>query len=240
MYGNSGGYKVSEGMSNKDNCVATGTKELNILPTKCKAFLFDMGISTARVFLSNEEGELATKYQDWHKLTTNENQSAGRRAYQITTGCAHIYLVKMRNKILDSLKTDNGPGHKESRQGRPCMAKALYPRNKTNSSQKAQDGSTVVKELRSASSGFSLTPESRPSASAMEAEKHNPKVAGKKMNLGIKEKAMERKDVIRPSHFQMLTITRTNFKTNCEPQRRRLCPNISQLQTHIQDILIFF
>jgi hypothetical protein len=37
----------------------------------------------------------------------------------------------------------------------------------------------VAKELRSASSGFSLKPESRPSAAAVEAENHNPKVAGK-------------------------------------------------------------
>jgi hypothetical protein len=41
-----------------------------------------------------------------------------------------------------------------------------------------------VKEIRSASSGFSLTPESRPSAAAVEAEKHNPKVAGKKKEYG--------------------------------------------------------
>jgi hypothetical protein len=71
-----------------------------------------MGISTARVVLSNELGELATKYRAWHKLTAKKNQSAGRPASQITTGCARIYLVKMRNKIRDSLKTENGPGHK--------------------------------------------------------------------------------------------------------------------------------
>jgi hypothetical protein len=86
-------------MSNKDNYGATGTKKLNIFPTKCKSFLFDMGIPTASIFLSNEVGELATKYQYWHKLTANKNQSAGRPASQITTGCARIYLVKMRNKI---------------------------------------------------------------------------------------------------------------------------------------------
>jgi hypothetical protein len=167
-------------MSNKDNCGAAGIKELNIFSTKCKAFLFYMGISIAIVFLSNELGELATRYQAWHKLTADKNQSAGRPASQITTGCARIYLVKMRNKIRDSLNTENGPGHKESRQGRTGMAEALDPRNKKNSLQRAQDGSTVVKELRSASSGFSLTPESRPSVAAVEAEKHNPKVAGKK------------------------------------------------------------
>jgi hypothetical protein len=63
------GSKVSEGMSNKDNCGATGIKELNILPTKCKSFLFYMGIYTASI--SNAVGELATKYQAWHKLTAN-------------------------------------------------------------------------------------------------------------------------------------------------------------------------
>jgi hypothetical protein len=71
-----------------------------------------MGIYTAIFFLSNEVGELATKYQAWHKLTADKNKSAGRPASQITTGCARIYLVKMRNKIRDSLKTENGPGHK--------------------------------------------------------------------------------------------------------------------------------
>jgi hypothetical protein len=54
------------------------------------------------------------------------------------------------------------------------MAKALDPRNKNNSLQRAQAGSTVVKEIRSASSGFSLPLEARPSAADVEAEKHNP------------------------------------------------------------------
>jgi hypothetical protein len=53
-----------------------------------------MGISTTSVFLSNEVGELATKYQAWHKLTEEKNKSAGRIASQITTGCARIYLFK--------------------------------------------------------------------------------------------------------------------------------------------------
>jgi hypothetical protein len=118
-----------------------------------------MGIFAASVFLSNEVGELATKYQAWHKLTAGKNQSAGRPASQVTTGCARIYLVKMRNKIRDSLKTENGPGHRESRQSRPCMAKALDTKNKNNSLERAQDGSTVGNELRSASSVFSLSPE---------------------------------------------------------------------------------
>jgi hypothetical protein len=177
--GNSGGCKGSEGMYNKDNCGAAGMQQLNILPTKCKAFIFDLGISTAILFLSNEVGELATKYQAWHKLTAEENQSVGRPASQITTGCAPIYLVKMRNKIRDSLKAKNGSVFGESRQGRPGMDKDLDPRNKANQSQRVQAGITVVKELRSASSGYSLKPESRPYAAAVEAEKHNPKVAGK-------------------------------------------------------------
>jgi hypothetical protein len=112
MDGNSGGCKGSAGMHNKDNCGAAGTKELNILPTKCKAFLFDMGISTAIFLLSNEVGELVTKYKSWHKLTVDKNQSAGRPASQITTGCARICLVKMHNKIRDSLKAENGPVHR--------------------------------------------------------------------------------------------------------------------------------
>jgi hypothetical protein len=58
-----------------------------------------MGISKARVFLYNELGELATKYQTWHKLTANENQSDGIPACQITIGYARIYLIKMRNEI---------------------------------------------------------------------------------------------------------------------------------------------
>jgi hypothetical protein len=60
------------------------------------------------------------------------------------------------------------------------MAKALDPRNKNNSLQRAQAGSAVVKELRNASSGFSLTPESMPSSAAVEIEKHKTKVAVKK------------------------------------------------------------
>jgi hypothetical protein len=144
-----------------------------------QSIFFDMGISTASVFLSNEVGELATKYQAWHKLRADKNQSAGRPASQITTGCAHIYLVKVRNKIRDFLKAENGPVHRESIQVRPCMAKDLDPHNKTNQSRRVQAGSTVVKEIRSASSGFSLKSESRPSTAAVEAKKHNPKVAGK-------------------------------------------------------------
>jgi hypothetical protein len=58
--------------------------------------------------------------------------------------------------------------------------------------------------------------------------------------MGIKDKAMERKVMILPNNYRMLTTTRTNFKTNCGPQRRRLCQKKSQLQPPIQPILIFF
>jgi hypothetical protein len=97
MDGKTGESKVSEGMSNKDNCGAAGTKELNTLPTKCKSLLFDMGISTAIALISNEVGELATQYQAWNKLTADKKKSAGRPASQISTECAPIYLVRMRN-----------------------------------------------------------------------------------------------------------------------------------------------
>jgi hypothetical protein len=156
MDGNSGGCKGSEGMHNKYNCGAAGTKELNILPTKCKAFIFDMGISMVIVFLSTELGEMATKYQAWHKLTDEENQSVWIPASQITTGCARIYLVKMRNKIRDSLKAENGSVHRESRQGLPGMAKDLDPRNKTNLSQRVQAGIKLVNVNTSGKAGAQI------------------------------------------------------------------------------------
>jgi hypothetical protein len=60
------------------------------------------------------------------------------------------------------------------------MAKVLDPSNNKNLLHSFQAGIAVAKELRSSSSGFSLTPESRPSAAAVEAKKHNPKVVGKR------------------------------------------------------------
>jgi hypothetical protein len=97
--GNSGGCKISKVIDDKDNSGAAGMQHLNILPTKCKSFLFDMGIFTSSVFFSNEVGELSTKYQTWHKKMTDENQSTGRPGSQITTGCARNYFVIMRKKI---------------------------------------------------------------------------------------------------------------------------------------------
>jgi hypothetical protein len=46
-----------------------GMKQLNILPTKCETFLFDMGIFTTSIFMSTEVGKLEKKYQAWHKQT---------------------------------------------------------------------------------------------------------------------------------------------------------------------------
>jgi hypothetical protein len=59
------------------------------------------------------------------------------------------------------------------------MAKDLDPHKKANQIKKVRAGSMMVNELISVSSGFSLQPESRLSAAAVEAEKHNPKVIGK-------------------------------------------------------------
>jgi hypothetical protein len=69
MDGNSDVCKESEVVGDKDNCGVAGMQQLNILPTKCKAFLFNMGIFMASVFLSNEVGEMDLTYQSWHKLT---------------------------------------------------------------------------------------------------------------------------------------------------------------------------
>jgi hypothetical protein len=56
----------------------------------------------------------------------------------------------------------------------------MDPCNKGNSTKKVQAGDKVVKEPRSPASGFSLTPELKISSESVEAEKHNPKVTGKK------------------------------------------------------------
>jgi hypothetical protein len=62
------------------------------------------------------------------------------------------------------------------------MAKDLDPRNKGNSTKKVQAGDKVVKEPRSTATNFSLTPEL-----AVEVDKHNPKVTGKKERIGTQE-----------------------------------------------------
>jgi hypothetical protein len=111
------------------------------------------------------------------------------------------------------------------------MAKDLDPRNKTNSLQRVHTGSMAVKAFRSASSGFSLTPESRPSAAAVEAEKRNPKVAVKEKECG---------DQGQGDGKEGYDSSKQLPDAHCAPQRWRLCPKISQLQTPIQPILIFF
>jgi hypothetical protein len=70
----SGGCKDSKLIDDKDKCGATGMEQLNILPAKCKTFLFDMGIFTASIFLSNEVGEFSTKFQAWHKQTSEKSK----------------------------------------------------------------------------------------------------------------------------------------------------------------------
>jgi hypothetical protein len=102
-------------MRNKDNCGAAGTKELNILPTKCKAFLFDMGISTASVFLSNEVGELSTKYQAWHKLMAVIKKVLGDLPLRLQQDVQTFTLLKCATKseIHSRLKMGQFTGNQD-------------------------------------------------------------------------------------------------------------------------------
>jgi hypothetical protein len=79
------------------------------------------------------------------------------------------------------------------------MANELDQRNNTNQTQKVRAGCTVVKELRRVSSEFSLKPEYRLSAAAVEAEKHNPKVVGKEEVCGDQGKGNGKEGV----HYTM-------------------------------------
>jgi hypothetical protein len=63
-----------------------------------------MGIFTASVFLSTEVGELANKYQVWHKKAAQQDSSASRPVSMITNGSAHIHPTKMRKRLPKSLK----------------------------------------------------------------------------------------------------------------------------------------
>jgi hypothetical protein len=65
-----------------------------------------MGISTASVFLATEVGELAKKYQVWHKQMADQNPRPSRPASLLTKGSAHIYLTQMRKSLCDSLKIE--------------------------------------------------------------------------------------------------------------------------------------
>jgi hypothetical protein len=49
-----------------------GMEQLNILRTKCKTILFDMGIFTTSLFMSTEVGELATNIK--HGISKWQNK----------------------------------------------------------------------------------------------------------------------------------------------------------------------
>jgi hypothetical protein len=131
----SGICKDTEVINDKDNCGAAGMEDLNSLPIECKNTLVDMGIFTASVFLSAEAGELAKKYQVWHKQMAKQNPSASRPVYVITKGSARIHLTQMRKRLRESIKVEKANGkvrQGESRQVRSGMAKDMDPRNKGN------------------------------------------------------------------------------------------------------------
>jgi hypothetical protein len=142
-----------------------------------------MGISTEGVFLATEVGELAKKYQVWHKQMAKQNPRASRPVSLLTKGSARFYLTQTRKSLCESLKVEKSKGIGQQgypRQGRSWMAKDMDPRNKGNTMKKVQVGNMVVKEPRSTASGFSLKPELKISSAAVEAERHDPKVTGKK------------------------------------------------------------
>jgi hypothetical protein len=112
-----------------------------------------------------------------------QNPRSSRPASLLTKGSARIYLTQMRKSLCESLKVKKSKGigqQGDPRQGRSGMAKDLDPRNKGNPMKKVQAGDMVFKEPRSTASGFSLTSELKISSAAVEAEKHNLKVTGKK------------------------------------------------------------
>jgi hypothetical protein len=74
-------------------------EQLKCLPIECKTFLIDMGIFTASVFLSTEVGELAKKYQVWHKQMAEQNPSASILVSMITKGSARTHLTKIRKRL---------------------------------------------------------------------------------------------------------------------------------------------
>jgi hypothetical protein len=145
----------------------------------------------------------------------------------------------MHNKIRDSLKAENGSVHRESIQGQPVMDKALDTRNKTNSLHSIQAGITLAKELRSASSGFSLTPASRPSAASVEAEKHNPKVAGKKKEYWDQRKCNGKEGYDSSKQLPDGHNHKDGFQDQLRASKPNAMPKKIQLQPPIQHILIF-
>jgi hypothetical protein len=146
-----------------------GMEQLNGLPIEDEKNLIDMDISTASIFLATEVAE--------------QNTRSSRPVYLLTKGSARIYLTQKPKSLLESLKIEKAKdfgqqGH--PRQGRSGMAKDMYPRNKGNPTKKVQAGNMVVNEPWNTVSGFSLKPELKISSAAVEEEKHNPKVTGKK------------------------------------------------------------
>jgi hypothetical protein len=155
-----------------------------------------MGISTASVFLATEVAELAKKYQVWHKQMAEQNPRLSIPVSLLTKGSARIYLTQMRKNIRQSLEVEKSKGigqQGDPIQGRSGMAKDMDPHNKGNLTKKVQAGDKVAKEPISTASGFSLTPELNISSAAVEAEKHSPKVKGKKERRGTQEKGGESK-----------------------------------------------
>jgi hypothetical protein len=127
-----------------------------------------------------------------------QNLRSSRPVFLLTKGSARIYLTQMRKYLSESLKAEKAKGigqQGDPKQGRSGMAKDLDPRNKGNLTKKVQAGNMVAKELvkepRSTASGFSLKPELKISSAALEEEKHNPKVIGKKEGIGNQEKCGE-------------------------------------------------
>jgi hypothetical protein len=131
-----------------------------------------MGISTASVFLATELGELAKKYQVWHKQMAENNQRSSRPVSLLTKVSARIYFTQMRKSLRESLKVEKSKGvgqQGDPRQGRSGMAKDMDPRNKGNTMNKVQAGNMVVKEPRNTASGFILKREFKISSATGEA-----------------------------------------------------------------------
>jgi hypothetical protein len=73
-------------------------EQLNSLPIECKKILLIWVFSQKKKFLSTEVGELAKKYQVWHKQMAEQNPSVSRSVSMITKGSARIHLTQMRKE----------------------------------------------------------------------------------------------------------------------------------------------
>jgi hypothetical protein len=83
-----------------------GIEQLSGLPIEGGGILINMGISTVIIFLATEVGDLAKKYQVWHKQMAKHNPRSSRPVSLITKGSARIYLTKMRKSLRESLKIE--------------------------------------------------------------------------------------------------------------------------------------